>query len=503
MNDHLALGHDNASSVTSNWDIPAFAGAGGLRSTMNDMLKFARANLDPAGGRLQRVIQQTHAVRRPADKADMSIGMNWLVRQVNGRDIVWHNGGTGGYRTWLGFDKPRKVAAIVLTNAALGNDDLGLELVAPRAAAQKDDGWAKASPESQGLSPAPFAAIDQDVGAGVYGNIDAIAVVRNGTLVVDHRYTRSYQDISRGRSGPLGCGEGCTDPARMNEFNYLHPRWHPYYEGRDIHTLQSVTKSIAATVIGIARGRGAIASLDRPFLDLLKGVDVSRVDPRLRRATLQDLLTMRSGIEWHESDRPLNETNTTVQLEQSGDWLAFTLSQPMDSDPGTKWAYNSGGSQLMSGIIRSTTGRHIDDYAAEFLFKPLGIRDFHWKKTPTGHPDTEGGLYLSAHDLAKIGQLYLQDGVWDGQRVLPPGWVADATSRHAKTGGPGWDYGLQWWLTSRSGAEIWAGRGFGGQLLIVIPSRNVVAVVHSWNVFGGSARNIFDPLVDAVLTGKV
>jgi CubicO group peptidase (beta-lactamase class C family) len=264
-----------------------------------------------------------------------------------------------------------------------------------------------------------------------------------------------------------------------------------------------VTKSIAATAIGIALGRGEIASLDRPFLDYLKDRDLARVDPRLRRATIQDLLTMRSGIEWHESDRPLDETNTTVQLERSRDWIAFTLDQPMDSDPGTKWAYNSGGSQLMSAIIRSATGRHIDDYAAELLFKPLGIRDFHWKKTPTGHPDTEGGLYLTAHDLAKIGHLYLRDGVWDGKRLLPEGWVQQAVSRHARSVAPGWDYGLQWWVTSRNGADVWAGRGFGGQLLIVVPSRNAVAVVHSWNIFGGRARNIFDPLVDAVLTGKV
>ena len=149
----------------------------------------------------------------------------------------------------------------------------------------------------------------------------------------------------------------------MHEFNYFHPNWHPYYQGRDVHTLQSVTKSIAATVIGVALGRGEIAALDRPFLQYFKDRDLSRVDPRLHRATLDDLLTMRSGIEWHEQDRPLDDTNTTVQLEKSQDWIAFTLSQPMDADPGTKWAYNSGGSQLMSGIIRTATGRFIDVYA--------------------------------------------------------------------------------------------------------------------------------------------
>ena len=130
MTAHLAGGHDAQLRVTSNWDIPAFAGAGALRSTMNDMLRFARANLDPGGGRLSRLMQQAHAVRLPAGRPDMSIGMGWHIRRLNERDVVWHNGGTGGYRTWMGFDTARKTAAIVLTNSAIGNDDLGFTLVA-------------------------------------------------------------------------------------------------------------------------------------------------------------------------------------------------------------------------------------------------------------------------------------------------------------------------------------------------------------------------------------
>jgi len=136
MQEHLAKGYSAGGMVMPNWDLPALAGAGALRSTMNDMLKFARANLDSSGARLPRLMQQTHVVRRSVGK-DMSIGMNWLIRSLNGRDVVWHNGGTGGYRTWLGFDKTRKIAAIVLTNSAIGNDDLGFELVAGPTAAPK------------------------------------------------------------------------------------------------------------------------------------------------------------------------------------------------------------------------------------------------------------------------------------------------------------------------------------------------------------------------------
>ena len=349
-------------------------------------------------------------------------------------------------------------------------------------------------------SSEPLVTLDRDIRANVYGNVDALFVIRDGRVIADHRYTRDYREISRGRTGPIGCGYGCTDPSWNHQFNYFHPDWHPYYQGRGVHSLQSVTKSIAATVIGVALQRGDIKALDVPFLTFFKDRDLSNVDPRLHRATLEDVLTMRTGIEWHEQDRPLDATNTTVQLEAAKDWIQFTLQQPMDADPGTKWAYNSGGSMLLSGVIRAATGKFIDDYAREHLFQPLGIRDFQWKRTPTGHPDTEGGLYLSAPDLAKIGQLYLADGVWQGRRILPAGFVERATTRHVKAVAGMFDYGYQWWIARRGDADVWAGRGFGGQLLVVIPSKKIVAVVHAWNVFGTPARGIFAPLLDALVT---
>ena len=277
----------------------------------------------------------------------------------------------------------------------------------------------------------------------------------------------------------------------------------PLPQGSELHTLQSVTKSVAATVIGVAMQRGAIKNVQTPLLSFFGAYDLSKVDQRLRKATLADLLTMRSGIEWHETDRPLDSTNTTLQLEQSPDWIRFTLAQPLDSDPGTKWAYNSGGSELMAEVIRSATKTPADDYAKRYLFTPLGITSFHWKRTPTGHPDTEGGLYLDALDLAKIGQLYLDDGMWRGTRLLPAGWAREATTRHvdhvapANANSPG--YGYQWWRYDRRGTDIWAGNGFGGQFLLILPQHRIVAVANSWNVFGTPATGILGPLIDAVL----
>ncbi|HUF47740.1 MAG TPA: serine hydrolase [Vicinamibacterales bacterium] len=364
------------------------------------------------------------------------------------------------------------------------------------------DVWTSATPASQGLDAAPFETLDTDIRADRYGNVDRLLVVSRGRLVVNYRYGRDYREISRGKMSAIGCGEGCTDPRAMHQYNYFHPNWHPYYQGRPVHTLQSVTKSIAASAVGIAVGRGDVTGFDQPFLPYFADRDLSRVDTRLHRATLADLLTMRSGIEWHEGDRPLDMTNTTVQLELSDNWIDFTLAQPMDADPGTTWVYNSGGSHLMSGIIRAATGRFIDGYAREHLFEPIGIREFHWKRDPQGHPDTEGGLYLTAEDLARIGYLHLRDGMWNGRRVLPEGWVRRATTRHVTGLAGGWDYGYQWWITSRNGVDVWAGRGFGGQFLFIVPARDLVGVVHSWNVFGDRVQNLAASFLEALTTAS-
>jgi CubicO group peptidase (beta-lactamase class C family) len=260
---------------------------------------------------------------------------------------------------------------------------------------------------------------------------------------------------------------------------------------------------VTATVIGVAMQNGKIKrATETPLLSFFGAYDLSKVDPRLRKATLADLLTMRSGIEWHETDRPLDETNTTLLLERSPDWIRFTLAQPLDSDPGTKWVYNSGGSALMAEVIRASTGMSADDYAKRYLFTPLGITSFHWKRTPTGHPDTEGGLYLDPLDLAKIGQLYLDDGVWRGTRLLQPGWAKEATARtvdHIAPNASSPGYGYQWWRYDRRGVDIWAGNGFGGQFMLVIPQHRIVAVVNSWNVFGTPATGVLGPMIDAVL----
>jgi len=331
--------------------------------------------------------------------------------------------------------------------------------------------------------------------------VDRLFITRNGYVVFDVRYPRDYRVVAAGKRSPIGCGPGACDGFHSPpEFNYFDPEVHPWYRGSELHSLQSVTKSVAATVLGAALHRGAIPGMDVPLLSFFAAERSVVPDPeRLGRATLADLLTMRTGIEWHEQDRPLEATNTTVQLEWSADWVRFTLSQPMDADPGTRWAYNSGGSHLISAVVRKATGRSIGEYAREHLFRPLGIARFHWKLGGGGDPDGEGGLFLDAESLAKVGYLYLRGGMWEGRRILPAEWTRTAVSRIVTEGVPGGrGYGYQWWRPDPEGMEVWAGLGFGGQSLLVIPSLDIVAVVYGWNVFGDRVPGAITPLLTAI-----
>jgi hypothetical protein len=355
------------------------------------------------------------------------------------------------------------------------------------------NGWARSTPAEQGLDPSPLERLNADILAGKYGNIDRIVVVRNGHLVMSERYAHDYAAITRGKRSLIGCGEGACDGFRSQPgFNYFDAQTHPFYRGSGLHTLQSVTKSVTATALATVIQQGLIAGTDVALLSFLGDYDLSKVDPRL--------LTMRSGIEWHEGDRPLNETNAAVQLEASEDWVQFTLNQPMDAEPGSKWAYNSGGSQLMSAIVRKATGMTVDKWSERHLFGPLGISDYHWKLTPAGLPDTEGGLYLEAEQLAKIGYLYLRDGVWDGRRLLPEGWVKQATSRIVDRAEPTrYGYGYQWWRVDSDTSEVWAGLGFGGQFLLVLPTYDLIGVANGWNIFDEHVPAILTPFRDALI----
>ena len=358
--------------------------------------------------------------------------------------------------------------------------------------------WEQSTPEREHVDPTVLEALHQEIAAGKHGFIDHLLVIRHGAIVAEHHYQRDYERAAAGRDQP------------SHQYNYYDPKWHPYVAGRDEHTLQSVTKSVTSVLIGIAIGRGEIPGVESPALALLGDRKFADPDGRKAKITLEDLLTMRAGIAWDESSVPYTDPgNDCAQMEASEDWIQFVLDQPMAADPGTVWVYSSGVSQLLSGILRARTGKTADTYAVEHLFAPLGIRDFYWKKTPDGLPDTEGGLYLEPRDLARIGRLVLEDGVWENQRLVPAGWVRASTKPavadvNPANGTPDWAYGYQWWLREGvPGPSSWliAGRGYGGQYLLVVPSLDLITVINGWDVFDREPQSMalfLDRLLPAV-----
>jgi CubicO group peptidase (beta-lactamase class C family) len=196
---------------------------------------------------------------------------------------------------------------------------------------------------------------------------------------------------------------------------------------------------------------------------------------------------MTAGIKWDESSTAYTDPlNNAASMESSEDWLRYILSLPMENKPGEKFVYNSGITILLSHILFIATDMHVDEYAKKYLFEPLGINNFYWKKTPKGLTDTEGGLYLSSRDFAKIGLLYLQNGQWDNVQILDKDWVTATMSPDTEISESRRKFGFQWWLVPYTGGEenwIYSGSGYGGQFLLIVPEYSLVMVFNGWNIF--------------------
>ena len=341
-------------------------------------------------------------------------------------------------------------------------------------------GWSRATPASVGLDETVLAALDNDLARGKYSLVDTFHVFRCGAEVYSRKYDHDYGKLYSKEAkmkGPLN--------ARLTgRYNYFDPAWHPYYHGTDLHTMQSVSKTVTSGIIGVAITRGDFKSgLDRPALSYFDIAKVKNVDDRKPRMTLQNVLTMTTGLDWVE-DVPYDDPRSDSSLmEATDDWVQYAIDKPMAHEPGTVFNYSSGATELLAYIFQKETGEDIDAYGEKHLFVPLGIRH-HWKRTYLGVVDTEGGLYLNGEDLAKIGYLYLNDGVWDGRRLISEAWVRQSLTPVIDTGWQGLKYGFKWWLQPRKDGKeyIWHGIGFGGQRLMVFPSEQVIATFTGWDI---------------------
>jgi CubicO group peptidase (beta-lactamase class C family) len=356
-------------------------------------------------------------------------------------------------------------------------------------------GWPKGTPASVGLDEALLTSFDADLASGKYMLVDSFEVFRCGTEVFTRKYAHDYGQIY----GKEAKTKGPLNARLTGPYNYFDPQWHPFYHGTDLHTMQSVSKTITSVIFGVAITRGDFkAGLDTPVLKFFDVAKVKSVDGRKWRMTLKHVLTMTTGLNWNEEvpyDDPRSDSSL---MEATDDWVQYVIDRPMAEEPGKVFNYSSGASELLAYIFHRETGQDIDAYAERYLFAPLGIKH-HWKRSYLGVVDTEGGLYLNGEDLAKIGYLYLHNGSWDGKQMVSKGWVKESLTPyiHAEEN---FQYGFKWWLYPLNGKFVWMARGFGGQELMVLPEENLIAVFTGWEILKDSAptKDLIDRLLPAV-----
>ena len=271
-----------------------------------------------------------------------------------------------------------------------------------------------------------------------------------------------------------------------------------YFNGssrNDVHTLQSVTKSVTSLLIGAAIQRHNISGAEESIVNFFSEyMSLQNVDGRKNSMTLRHLLTMQTGLEWNEE--PYAGSNLEILNNSCGDWVPYVLNRPMRETPGTRWQYNSGGVIALSGMLRYATQMFADEFARRVLFEPLGIQNERWFRAPCDRlPHTGGGLSLPARDMAKLGLLVLRRGRWNEQQIISESWLAESTQR-ATTPGYWYShpvyYGYLWWLLPLSGragppdadGDIITAAGAGGQWIFIVPKHDLVITVTA-NAFNG------------------
>jgi CubicO group peptidase (beta-lactamase class C family) len=293
------------------------------------------------------------------------------------------------------------------------------------------DGWTIISPDKQGLNATLLCAMDQGISGGKLANVDDIVVVRHGVLVYERYYDYPHQ-------------MKCDATTRHNGY--------------------SMTKSVVSLLVGIAMDRGLITDLDAPIASYLPDYAGLRASDK-NQITLRHLLTMSAGLGFERA-------------------------------PGVSFQYNNAETELIGTILKKVTGKGVDVLAQENIFAPLGIEDVAWYRHPvTGLPTSSSGLSLRPRDFAKIGQLVLNRGAWDGKQIVSASWIDQSTAEHIKTGEPN-SYGYQWWIgRSQDGDRTiaWvAAKGFNSQKAIIIPSLDMVVIFNA----GRESKNMVAPELD-------
>ena len=277
-----------------------------------------------------------------------------------------------------------------------------------------------------------------------------------------------------------------------------------YYKGwkkDSLHQAQSVTKSIIATVLGTAIQQKIIGGVNDRITDYFS--NYKNLSEGAQKIKIKDLLTQRHGLKW--SERPWNspDNNWRNLINTSGDWYKAILETPLENNPGSVFNYSNAAPVLISGAIQNASGIPIDVFTKKYLFDELDIKQYRFWQGNGGVSENGMALvFLTTRDLAKIGQLYLQKGKWDGQQIIPEDFAVKATSSLVKAAESNpmykqYDYGYFWWVNpiDRKGKEynVFMARGAGGQRIIVDPKRDIVIIITAWNLTRPNiVQTIFD-----------
>ena len=346
--------------------------------------------------------------------------------------------------------------------------------------------WEVVPPAAVGLHPDSLAALDATLAGGAQGYIDGMLVIRHGKIAYQRIYAHDYAKIYEAEAKRKS-GLNASDPT--GPYNYANAWWHPWYQKGDLHTLQSVTKTITSVIIGMAVTRGEFPDINTPVLKFYDTTKVAHIDDRKRRMRIRHLLTMTAGFKWDEAIHYDNPKNDCSVMEASMDWIGYVINRPMSDEPGARFNYNSGATELLADIFYKATGWDIEEYAVKNLFRPLGIDKHYWKRTAMGLVDTEGGLYLRPADLARIWYLFLHNGNWNGQQLVSQEWVRQSLTPAITVGGT-MQYGYKWWLNTlpaEKPVRVWQGNGFGGQYPVILPDYDMIVVFNGWNIRDGDS----------------
>ena len=304
---------------------------------------------------------------------------------------------------------------------------------APTPASESDvywptEGWRTSTPEEQGMDSQMLAGMVDEINERKM-KVHSLLVIRNGYLVSE-TYFDDFQPDTR-------------------------------------HHLQSVTKSFISTLIGIAIDQGYLTGADQRVVDLFPESAIANLDNQKQDMTLEDLLTMRSGLDCQEGDIDYQA------ITKSPDGAKYMLDKPMIETPGSRWNYCSGGYHVLSAIIQQSTGKNALDFAEQNLFKPLGISNVVWPADKAGNSTGGWGLQLTPRDMAKLGYLYLRGGQWEGQQIVSSEWVEAATQSYADVD-EHFGYGYHWFTAPALAG--YAALGNYGQIILVIPESDLVIV---------------------------